>query len=289
MDRIILEVITPPHTWAPQKVQEWANRVCKILTKHGLSYLNIPEVVSETRNGERNVRFIAKMDNLEFSKVLSAESANAVPMLNKISVIIKSDIFEQWVADAYKQGIRHLVLVGGELPNFPYPGYPVTEAASWIKQNYPDMKLGGITIFTRPHEADRIHSKMQAGIDFFISQIIYEVTNLKQVIIELERLTGNEGLPDIYVSLAPASRIRDIEFMQWLGVEIPSAVLAYLARDEERVEERTLEINRRVQEEILEFIEKKRYRLGFNVEHVIYNNLWLSEKMVEELRERMGR
>ncbi|MBD3285505.1 hypothetical protein GF359_03640 [candidate division WOR-3 bacterium] len=132
-------------------------------------------------------------------------------------------------------------------------------------------------------------AKMDAGTDFFVSQIVFETTNLKQVMIELERMTGIEALPQIYISLAPASRIRDLEFMQWLGVEFPSAILAYLARDGEGVSERTFEINQRVTDEIFYFIEKRGYRLGFNVEHVIYTNLDLSEGMVEDLKQRMDK
>lgn len=291
MDKIIFEIITPPETWAPEKVTDWARRVCEILGRQNLRYLNIPEVVSEARNGERKVRYIPKMDNVSFAKVLSSACPRAVPVLNKISVRIVRQEFERWVARVYEQGVRHLVLVGGELPDYPYPGYAVSEAAEWVKKTFPDMKVGGISIFTRPHEAERIAAKMKAGIDFFVSQIIFETANLKHVLLELEKITASQGLPmpDIYISLAPASQIRDVEFMQWLGVEFPSAILAYLARDEEGVDERTFEIVERVQEEIFDFTGKKNYRLGFNVEHVIYTNLGLSEKLVDELRERTGR
>ncbi|NLI98343.1 hypothetical protein GX441_06755 [bacterium] len=295
MDRVIFEIITPPETWAPQKVDEWAQRICDILKRHSLRYLNIPEVVNETRDGDRRVRYIPKMDNVSFAKVLARTCPGAVPVLNKISVRIPRPEFEAWVQKVYEQGVRHFVIVGGELPDYPYPGYTVSEAASLIKRSFKDAKVGGITIFTRPHEAERIAAKIEAGMDFFVSQIIFETANLKHVLIELDKILPQSSLdaqarfPDIYVSLAPAARIRDIEFMMWLGVEIPSAILAYLAKDDEEVEERTFEINMRVQEEIFEFISKKGYRLGFNVEHVIYTNLGLSERLVDEITERMGR
>lgn len=289
MDKVIFEIITPPETWSEDKINEWASRVCDILTRHRLRFLNIPEVVAETRNGERKVRYIAKMDNVKFAGVLGKACPDAVPALNKISVRITKGEFERWVGEVYEQGVRHLVLVGGELPDYPYPGYSVTDAARWIKAAYPDMTLGGITIFTRPHEADRIKSKMDAGLEFFVSQIIYETSNLKHVMIELAKITGTDALPQVYISFAPASRIRDIEFMMWLGVEFPSAILAYLAKDDDYVEDRTMEINRRTQDEIFEFIHNKGYRLGFNVEHVIYTNLDLSERLVDEITERMGK
>ena len=286
MDRIIFEIITPPETWDRAKVEEWAGRICEILKSHALRSLNIPEVVNETRNGERRVRYIPKIDNVSFARILARACPDSVPVLNKISVRLRKPEFEKWVNGIYEQGVRRLVVVGGELPDYPYPGYSVLEATEWIKSNFKDMEAGGITIFTRPHEAERIAAKMRAGVDFFVSQIIYETANFKQVMIELEKI--EKRFPPIYVSLAPAARIRDIEFLLWLGVEIPSAILAYLAKDEEGVEERTCEINMRVLEEIFQFIEKKSYRLGFNVEHVIYTNLGLSERLLEEILERMG-
>jgi 5,10-methylenetetrahydrofolate reductase len=180
--------------------------------------------------------------------------------------------------------------VGGESSAIDYPGYSVQEAAEYVRGEFPDLRLGGITIFTRSHEAERIVAKIKSGIDFFCSQIVFETANMKQVLSQLARLTREEGLkfPDVYISFTPASRIRDIEFMTWLGVEFPSAVLAYLVEQEERIEERAFEVVERVIGEIFDFMQKENITLGFNVEHVMYSNLELSERILGRVLERMG-
>jgi 5,10-methylenetetrahydrofolate reductase len=284
---VIFEIITPPQSWPEGKVRGWASRVARILEANDLTRLNLPEVVSESRDGSRRVSFLKKMDNVRFGEVVREVSPGVTLIPNKISVRVSPERFRDWVGEVYDRGVRDLVLVGGESHRIEYPGWSVPEAASFVRENYPDVRLGGITIFTRPREADRIVAKMKAGIDFFCSQIVFETANLKQVTAQLDRRCREEGLrfPDVYVSLTPASRIRDIEFMTWLGVEFPSAVLGYLVEEEERIEERTFEVVERVIGEVSDFTAKEGIRLGFNVEHVMYSNLELSERILDRILE----
>jgi 5,10-methylenetetrahydrofolate reductase len=197
--------------------------------------------------------------------------------------------FEKWVDGAYRKGIRYFLIVGGESSKINYPGYTVLEASEYIKNKYKDVKIGGITIFTRKDEPDRIILKMKKGMEFFVSQIIFETANMKQVLLHLWRLCKVEHLkfPFLYISIAPAQKIRDIEFMKWLGVEFPSAVISYLTQSERKVEIRSFEIINRILDETFEFMEKERIKLGFNVEHVMYSNLELSEKIVKSIKEKI--
>jgi len=240
-----------------------------------------------TRNKERTVPFKEKIDNVDFSLFLN-EREEIFPIINKICVRLKKKEFEKWVENAYEKGIRHILLVGGESSKIKYPGYSVSEAARYIKRNFPDIKLGGITIFTRNKEPYRILEKMKSGIEFFVSQIIFETSNMKQVLLHLWRLTKIENFefPKIYISLAPAKRIKDIEFMKWLGVEFPTAVHFYITENERKVESRTFEVIERMLDEIFDFTEREKIKVGFNIEHVMYSNLELSEKIIEEIKRR---
>lgn len=289
-NNVIFEIITPPQSWREERVRSWASRVARILGKSDVSHLNLPEVVNETRNGSRAVRFLKKMDQVGFGEIVREASPKVTLIPNKICVRIPTEDFRAWVRGIYAKGIRNLILVGGESHDIEYPGYTVLEAAEFVKGEYPDLRVGGITIFTRSHEAERIVAKMKCGIDFFCSQIIFETANMKQVISQLDRLTREEGLgfPDVYVSFTPASRIRDIEFMMWLGVEFPSAVLSYLVEQEESIEGRTFEVVERVIDEIFDFVERKGIKLGFNIEHVMYSNLELSEMILDRVLARRG-
>ncbi|HUT97806.1 MAG TPA: hypothetical protein VM054_01865 [bacterium] len=291
---IIFEIITPPQSWLEGKVRGWASRVARILEANSITRLNIPEVVSETRDGSRAVSFLKKMDQVRFGEMVREVSPGVALVPNKICVRVPPEKFRDWVGEVHAGGVRDLILVGGESHRIEYPGWSVPEAAAFVRENYPDVRLGGITIFTRPREADRIVAKIKAGIDFFCSQIVFETANMKQVLAQLDRRCREEGLhfPDVYVSLTPASRIRDIEFMTWLGVEFPSAVLGYLVEEEERIEERTFEVVERVIGEVFDFtvgdLQDTGIKLGFNVEHVMYSNLELSERILGRILGRLG-
>lgn len=290
MESIIFEILPPPEKWTDEKIQKWCVDVCAFLRRENLLTINLPEVVEEERGGERRVDYTLKLDNLQFAGLLKQHLHDLIAIPNKICVRMAKAQFEKWVAHAYERGIRHLVLVGGER-EIVYPGYTVIEATRFVKQLYPDMKVGGIAIFTRKNEARRLMDKMQAGMEFFISQIIFESANMKQIVHNLARLCQEEkvGMPRLYLSLALAAKARDVEFMKWLGVEFPTAVHAFLVENrEEGTEESSLEVVNTMLDDIFHFMEKERVDLGFNIEHVMYTNLHLSEKLFRNIKKRLA-
>lgn len=290
MENIIFEILPPPEKWSDEKIQKWCVDVCSLLKRENLLTINLPEVVEEERDGERNVGYTPKLDNLHFSGLLKQHLHGLITIPNKICVRIAKAQFEKWVAGSYERGIRHIVLVGGER-EIVYPGYTVIEATRHVKHRYPDMKVGGITIFTRKNEARRLLDKMQAGMEFFISQIIFESANMKQIVHNLARLCKEEGrpMPRLYLSLALAAKTRDVEFMKWLGVEFPTAVHAFLAENgDETAESASIEVIETMLDDIFHFMEKERVDLGFNIEHVMYTNLHLSEKLFRNIKKRMA-
>ena len=238
------------------------------------------------------VPYLEKMDNIVFMNQIKRRMRNIIPIPNKISVLMEKDNFMKWIDDVYAKGVRHIVIVGGEHADIGYPGFSVTEAIRYIKSNYKEMLVGGITIFTRPQEVERIIRKLKSGMDFFVSQIIFETANMKHVLLHLEKECAEKKLtlPSVYISLSPASSAKDIEFMKWLGVEFPSAVLEYLRLgSDHHVEEHTFEVLERLLDEIFYFIETSKLDLGFNIEHVRYTNLEQAEVLLKGIKKRMAK
>jgi len=284
MKRISLEVIAPPKAWQVNAVKQWAATVARILDTHGISCLNLPEVVEETRPGRRTVPHSSKMDPVRFGELIRSQRPDVTLIPHKRSVRLPTKEFARWVQKVHDRRIRHIVAVGGESHTINYPGLSVPEAATFVRQSFPSMKVGGITIFTREDEVERIVAKVKSGITFFLSQIIFEASPMKQVLSELKTRCENERLefPDIFVSLAPAARTRDLEFMRWLGVQFPPTLLSLLAnKDEPRVEARTFEVLKRLIDEVVEVMAKVASNVGFNIGHVVYDNLDLSERLIE--------
>lgn len=287
MEKFIFEVIPPPACWEPEKIENWAKKTASFLKERGIHLLNIPEVVDETTRKSRTVPFNAKVDTLLFAKETQKFFPEIDPIINKISVMRPPAEFEEWAENAIaRDNIKHLVLVGGEDPSIKYPGYEVTDATKFIKKKYPSVNVGGITIFTRPDEPERMLAKMENGISFFVSQIIFETANMVQVLTELKKLVDEEGreMPDIYISIAPGTRKKDIEFMKWLGVEFPSAILSYFMKNDENVTERTFEVITRVIDDLARFTKRTGVNLGINFEHVMYNNLDVTFRLIDRIR-----
>lgn len=283
---IIFEIIPPPTTWDAQKVMSWVHQVCEIMQREEIYTLNLPEVLDETRDGARSFPFAKKIDNVRFADIIKKEQPIFSPIPYKIISKLTPTQFSNWMEAVHRKGIRKLLLVGGESHQIKYPGSSVEEGAAYIRQYFEDVEVGGITIFTRPHEAERIVKKMKSGITFFCSQIIFETANLKQVISELHLICVKEGLPlpKIYISLSPASELKDVDFIKWLGVEYPSAIYTYLTEPEADVTNRCFSILERIIEEIFDFMAHTNIDLGFNVEHVRYTNLQLAARLIERIK-----
>jgi 5,10-methylenetetrahydrofolate reductase len=282
--RTSLEVIAPPRAWEIHVVQQWTATVARILDTHGISCLNLPEVTEEIRPGRRTVPHSSKMDHVRFGELIRSQRPGVTLIPHKRSVRLPKKQFAHWVQKVHDKHIRHIVAVGGESHTIDYPGLSVPEAAAFVKRSFPSMKVGGITIFTRKDEAERIVAKVKSGVTFFLSQIIFEASPMKQVLSDLKMRCENERLefPDVYVSLAPAARIRDLEFMQWLGVQFPPTLLSLLAnKDETRVEARTFEVLKKLIDEVVEVTAKVPSNVGVNIGHVVYDNLDLSERLIE--------
>ena len=135
MDKIILEIIPPPINWESEKVHDWIHRVCDVMEHQKIFGLNLSEVINESREGERSIPFVPKMDNIGFAEEVRKSLRNVEPIPSKISVRIPREEFLQWIDEIYKKGIRSLVIVGREKNDLNYPGFSVIEAAKEVKKN----------------------------------------------------------------------------------------------------------------------------------------------------------
>lgn len=291
METVVFEILPPPATWSQPKIAAYCENICYLLRQQNIRSVSIPEVVQEHRNYARTLPCVDKIDALDFFNGLKVYAPHLVPILYKVCVKMDKVDFLPWLNKVYAHGVRHVVLVGGEDPHMTYRGYSVLEAVEVIKRHFPQMKVGAITIFTRPDEVARILDKIKAGIDFFVSQIVFEAANLKYVLHSVSKLCKKENiiLPRIYISLALASKGRDVEFMQWLGVEFPVAVLNCLqAVADENVEMESLETIDMMLDEIFHFSQKEQLDLGFNIEHIMYANLYSCQKLMSTIKERIA-
>jgi len=96
----------------------------------------------------------------------------------------------------------------------------------------------------------------------------------------------NSVLPRrILLSFAPVSSKKNIDFLKWLGVEIPQETEYRLIKDNAKMANQSLEIASEILKDILHNNEKLGISvpIGLNVEHIMSYNFQSSINMLQEL------
>lgn len=279
--------MVPPPAGAPRSVLEACLRSLQE-NAVPIDALNIPEVHNEGRR-PRVTPFIPKMEPRLFGRL--AERVLDPP----IEVIVDRGIVythwhnqEKWLFKTWRDyHIRTVVLVGGESSQIRYPGPSVTEAARLITQCMQALSLGGITIPTRRDEPQRLLEKTRSGIEFFISQVLYEADHMKSLLRDYHRLCLEEDMQPqrIFLSFAPISSAADVKFLKWWGVEFPSETEQLILRASTGILSRSIQVTEGILEDILGFIEAEELRvsIGLNIEHVTTRNIEASIELAARL------
>ncbi len=278
----ILTVIPPPVDWEETRVRRKAFEIASMARTAGVRTISLPEIVEETTRGERVVPFRQKVDNVDFALLLREYLPEARFLINKVTVLLPSEAFRRWAASTARH-FSHVVLVGGESSKIRYPGPAPVEAVGLLP---PGIHAFGITIFHRKDEPRRLLAKTRAGMKGFLSQIVFDLTDLKRVLETYLTLAEREGLTParIYVSVAPVSRPKDLAFLEWLGVLIPPSLRERFLRHPDTMERISIEVI----ENLVENLKPYASWVGINMEHVMYNNLALAAYTLHRIQEVIG-
>lgn len=283
---ILYELMPPPKGLPKADLESSVITFSNIIQGLPIDGINIPEVREETRNGERKQSEIIKVEPRIIAKYLRAEGDTEV-IINRPTVYTPWTKQEKWFGKIYVEGIRNIILVGGESSKITYPGLSVIETARKLEKIFPDIFLGGITIPQRKNEAIRVFKKSEAGIEFFTSQIIYDSKDIKKFLKEYFVICQkSKTLPKmIFLSFAPVSTPKDIELLKWLGVSIPSTTESYLKKGWFGMGWRSLDLALSIFEDILTYVSKNKIRvpLGLNIEHVNRHNFESSFILLERI------
>jgi hypothetical protein len=289
---LLFEAVPPARRASPRVREAYLERLVPPLQRLSrLSAINVPEVLEENHMGEP---FYRTVDPREFATDLR-ERLHRDVVVNKVVVHSSSrGAFVRWARDTVgKHRIRNVVLVGGASGLRKYPGPGVVEAAGMISHIYRSLRLheglvGSIAIPSRKLEAERLFTKTLSGVRFATTQILFDTDSLKALLQEYDRLCHEfETEPlTVIISLAPVSDIHDLEFVRWLGAEVPDVVEESLfSRDPEAAKDRSIDIAVKVWKQTQAFVRQKKLKvpLGLNVEQVSQHNLDAAVEMTERL------
>ena len=286
--------LVPPAAEKPGAVEATLAELEKV--RHLADAVNLPEIRDESRSAPRTARFVPRVE----PRLLGARIRRDldVEVVVNRGVVYEPDPLP-WTEETRGDfGIQNIVLVGGESSKLSYPGPSVLEAARQIRSARPEMCLGGITIPSRLHEADRIRRKNAAGLVFFTTQILFDSNDIVWLV---QQLNGLEAR--VFLSFAPVSHPRDLEFLRWLGADIPADLDRFLLRGEASESDsssapakpasgpepagssldRSLDLAQRILMDVFDNLPPDPPPLGLNIEHINQRNFRPALRMLEHL------
>jgi len=283
---VVYEILSPREK--DGTLNSYAENISSLLAQTHIDAINIPEVRDESGRGERPVKNQLRAEPREFGKLLQ-DIVGIESIVNRVVVHQTLEKEMVWFEETYnKYEIENLITVGGESRNITYPGPSVNEALEAIKQNLTlDVLCGGISIPSREKESRKLIEKSKNGSEFFTTQVLYDSSKIIEMISHYQKRCDEQNTfpRRLLLSFAPVSSKKNIKFLKWLGVDIPTDTEKYLNENDQIMTERSMEIAINVLNETLTFLNENKIvvPIGLNVEHIMSYNFQASIEMLQEL------
>ena len=284
---VVVYEILPPRQ-KDGTLNSYAENISSLLSQTHIDAINIPEVRDEVARGERPVKNQIRAEPREFGKLLQ-DIVGIEAIVNRVVVHQELEKEMEWFEETYTNfEIENLITVGGESRKIKYPGPSVNRALKAIKDNSKlNILCGGISIPSREKESLNLIEKSTNGSEFFTTQVLYDSSKIIKMISHYQKRCDEQNTfpRRLLLSFAPVSSKKNIDFLKWLGVEIPSETESFLNENEKNMVERSMEISVGVLEETLSFLNKNKIvvPIGLNVEHIMSYNFQSSIEMLQEL------
>ncbi len=245
--------------------------------------INVPEIIEENHLG---VPYYRNIDNLAFSQKLSQRTKKDTIINKVVAHFNSSKEFVGWLDNAVSAvKIKNFIFVGGNKSSNRYNGPSVTEA-NRIAVDF-SINVGNIALPSRKGEADRMFQKTLSGASFFTTQVLFSSKTLETVLESYHyKCAENRLKPSkIFLSFCCVSRPSEMEFIKWLGAEVPADVEKRILSDSNRLAENSIKLAKDVFDQIKNFNKESGIRLdlGLNVENIFFHSLKSTVDLLEHL------
>lgn len=226
---------------------------------------------SERTDLERPFAFISTVKPEVYAKEFLQELKVPKIVYKSIANLTETD-FAQWLNN--NPELAYVVLVGASSQQQIQKTNFALENAYQLsaKQNNPFM-LGGVTIPERhvkkQDEHQRIFKKVDMGCRFFISQCVYSPNNAKNLLSDYyySSIDSNKELFPMVFTLAPCGSLKTLQFMEWLGIDVPKWLFNDL-KHSENILDKSVKVCKNIASEMMEYAYAKSIPIGFNIESV---------------------
>jgi len=270
---MLLFGITPPRRSAtPDRIKEIAEVTLGRLAPLDLDGLILYDIDDESdRNPEeRPFPYLPTMDPATFHSDYLGEWDRPVVLYRCVGKYDEEDL-RAWLEEADPAKVLS-VFVGASSGGKPVRT-DLRRAQALRDEMRPDLPLGAVVIGERHarggDEHLRMLTKQERGCTFFISQVIYDLNETKNLVSDyfyacLDR--GQAPRPIIF-TLSLCGSAKTLEFLKWLGVDVPGWLETELRRSDDPLADSYRECMA-IARDLQEFCENLGVPYGFHVESV---------------------
>ena len=242
-DGLLLYGITPPSlTTAPGRADDVAQATLARLESVELDGLIIYDVDAESdRSAEsRPFPFMPMMDPADFLDRHLSGWTRPVVVYRAVGKYTEADL-RRWLTDV--DADRVLTVLVGAASRHQAVQTRLTDAYRLHAGLDRRPPIGGVCIAERHvgsgAEHRRMLSKQEAGCDFFVSQVCYDLDHIRDLLSDYAYLCRDEGMVarPVILTLAPCGSMKTLEFMSWLGIDVPRWLRTELTRSRDPLTE----------------------------------------------------
>ena len=258
-----------------------------------LNAVSVPELVEENHEGKPRYNSI-------YTRSLSRGTADLIgkdAIINKVVVHMETyEKFVEWMTETYSLGLKNMIFVGGNTRHHRFPGPSVSEANLIARHlnslsKFEDLTIGNICLPERREEPKRMLFKTISGAQFFTTQILFDSSQMINLLQEYDRLCRiAEVTPStVLLSFAPLRSSADLNLLDFLGVELPDKPRNYILESGDSTDspKRSVINALKVYLEVIAASEKESVSvpLGVNIEQLTRSNFKTSMLMLKEFND----
>ena len=179
--------------------------------------------------------------------------------------------FSDWLEETKKSQV-HSVFVGAASHD-QKNALTIRDAYALKKEFNENLCLGGIAIperhTSKHNEHIRVAKKAQSGCEYFITQCVYDVEASKIFLTDYAKYIKENNIASVPIifTLTPCGSAKTLDFMKWLGINIPNYLEEDLKESGDILHD-SVKLSRNIFEELYAFGKKKGLSIGCNVESV---------------------
>jgi hypothetical protein len=270
---LLFFAVTPPRlTVTPERAQEIADVTRKRLAPLGLDGLVLYDIDDESdRNPEqRPFPFLPTIDPATFRAEHLTDWGTPVVVYRAVGKYAEDDL-RAWLEA--QDADRALTVFVGASSRHKQSATSLARAQELWAQTRPDLRLGGVAIperhTRRGEEHLRLIAKQEAGCSFFVTQVVYDVNAAKNLVSDYRYECAARGLEPVPIvfTFSVCGSVRTMEFLGWLGVDVPRWIQNDLRHADDTLEA-SYEHSLGSARELIAYCRRMGVPFGVNVESV---------------------